>query len=225
MSGPSLIAVVGWKCCKPRVLTFDEFLDIPPCTTGKHAEEDDTPNPEPVQQPTASEPKPLPPKLISSTNVAPTLAPNYHVPQALKPAAPATPPQPESESDDPSLAVPPGTTCRRRCCNSVFAAEVTSAGPDNEECIYHPGQALFHEGSKGWTCCKRRVLEFDEFLNIEGCRRKKKHLFVGSGKKATSEKTLSHVRYNINPKHSFQLGKSRHRLTSLGMISTRHPLR
>lgn len=187
---------------------------------------DNTPNLKPVQQPTGSEPKVLPSKSISSTNVAPTLAPNYLVPVALNPGAPATPPQPESESDDPSLAVARGTICRRRGCNSVSAAEVTSARPDNEGCIYHPGQAVFHEGSKGWTCCKRRVLEFDDFLNIEGCRRKKNHLFVGSGKKATSEETLSHVRYNLNPRHIIpQLRKSRHRLTGVGMISTRHPLR
>ncbi|KAI6807966.1 hypothetical protein KC350_g13541, partial [Hortaea werneckii] len=37
----------GWKCCKPRVLTFDEFMNIPPCTTGKHSTVDDTPAPEP----------------------------------------------------------------------------------------------------------------------------------------------------------------------------------
>jgi len=24
---------------------------------------------------------------------------------------------------------------------------------------------IFHEGSKGYTCCKRRVLEFDEYLS------------------------------------------------------------
>jgi len=38
---------------------------------------------------------------------------------------------------------------------------------------------LFHEGSKGWTCCKRRVLEFDEFMKIEGCKKRKRHCFVG----------------------------------------------
>jgi hypothetical protein len=47
---------------------------------------------------------------------------------------------------------------------------------------------VFHEGSKGWSCCKRKVLEFDEFLKIEGCTDKKKHLFVGKGKPAGEEK-------------------------------------
>ena len=60
--------------------------------------------------------------------------------------------------------------------------------------MHHPGAALFHEGSKGWTCCKRRVLEFDEFMKIEGCETKDRHLFVGSGKKGGEEK-LDTVRY------------------------------
>ena len=66
---------------------------------------------------------------------------------------------------------------------------------DGEECIHHPGQALFHEGSKGWTCCKRRVLEFDEFMKIEGCKRKNKHLFLGSKKDSAKEEALMQVRY------------------------------
>jgi len=54
--------------------------------------------------------------------------------------------------------------------------------------VDHPGVALFPEGSKGWTCCKRRVLEFDEFMKIEGCKTKKRHLFVGKGKPNGEEK-------------------------------------
>ena len=42
-------------------------------------------------------------------------------------------------------------------------------------------QAIFHEGSKGYLCCKRRVLEFDECLKMEGCT-EGKHLFVGAKK-------------------------------------------
>lgn len=60
--------------------------------------------------------------------------------------------------------------------------------------MHHPGQALFHEGSKGWTCCKRRVLEFDEFMKIEGCKTKRKHLFVGSKKDTGTEEAVSAVR-------------------------------
>lgn len=42
-------------------------------------------------------------------------------------------------------------------------------------------QPVFHEGSKGYLCCKRRVLEFTEFLKIPGCKTGR-HLFVGQKK-------------------------------------------
>ena len=112
--------------------------------------------------------------------------------QAAQPAAPPAAP-PESDSDDPFIPVPPNTTCRRRGCNASSPAGNESSPP--KECFHHPGVALFHEGSKGWTCCKKRVLEFDEFMQIEGCKKKPKHLFVGSGKKVGKEELLSNVRY------------------------------
>lgn len=55
-------------------------------------------------------------------------------------------------------------------------------------------QPIFHEGSKGYLCCKRRVLEFDDFLKIPGCT-KGKHLFVGpkpSGKEELVEARVDH---------------------------------
>ena len=63
----------------------------------------------------------------------------------------------------------------------------------DEQCVHHPGQALFHEGSKGWTCCKRRVLEFDEFLKIKGCETKQLHLFLGNGN-TVGEENVENVR-------------------------------
>lgn len=61
--------------------------------------------------------------------------------------------------------------------------------------MHHPGAPIFHEGSKGYLCCKRRVLEFDQFLKLEGCKTKDRHLFVGAKKKAGVEEKLDTVRY------------------------------
>ncbi len=38
------------------------------------------------------------------------------------------------------------------------------------------------------------MLEFDEFMKIEGCKRKGRHLFVGSGKKSGEEEKLMEVK-------------------------------
>ncbi|KAL8953453.1 MAG: hypothetical protein Q9222_000700 [Ikaeria aurantiellina] len=188
----------GWQCCKPRVLTFDEFLSIPPCTTGKHSTVDDTPVPQPTPKTIAPEDLAPPPKPIAVTNGSskpPELPGKLEAPQQTAPEPPAPPP--ESDSDDPSMPIEASKTCRRRGCNAVSSSNINSASRDDEECCHHPGQAIFHEGSKGWTCCKRRVLEFDEFMKIEGCKRKKRHMFVGSGRKSGQEETLMTVRHDF----------------------------
>ena len=153
-----LIKNAGWKCCKPRVLTFDEFMNIPPCTTGKHSTIDDTPAPEakPSDEEVEAKIKAQNEKAAASlqqpavARVAVTSQP---------PRATPSPAPPEDEDDDPDIPVPDGVTCKRRACGVQYTAGQSRAG---EQCIHHPGQALFHEGTKGWTCCKRRVLEFDE---------------------------------------------------------------
>ncbi|EXJ68084.1 uncharacterized protein A1O5_08699 [Cladophialophora psammophila CBS 110553] len=170
----------GWMCCKPRVLTFDEFLSIPPCTKGKHSAVDDTPAPAPKAEAlkasniVAAAPLPAP------VPVTRALASSLAAAQQPTPSATPKPEPPEDESDDPDAEIPPKATCKRRGCGKLRDEKVPR---DEEECVYHPGVPLFHEGSKGWTCCKRRVLEFDEFMKIEGCKTKKRHCYVGKPKK------------------------------------------
>jgi hypothetical protein len=168
----TLNRILGWKCCKPRVLTFEEFLSIAPCTEGRHSTTDLPPK---IEKPPSSDTPDLISKLESLQAAATAPA---RTPVAPRSAA-ATPP-PESDEDDASLEIPDGKACRRRACGKAYKA---GQSRDGEECVYHPGVPIFHEGSKGYTCCKRRVLEFDQFMKIEGCEAKNRHLFVGSGKK------------------------------------------
>ncbi|KAJ5152108.1 hypothetical protein N7492_010403 [Penicillium capsulatum] len=171
----------GWKCCKPRVLTFEEFLTIPPCTTGKHSTVDDTPASEP---PKVTEPPPTPAPAIKET----TLPERPAISPAIAPPAPAKPAQEEPDSDDPSLEIPVNATCRRKACGATYTG---SSAREEEKCTHHPGAPVFHEGSKGWSCCKRRVLEFDQFLKIPGCTEKRRHLFIGKAKPPGEEKVES----------------------------------
>ena len=91
------------------------------------------------------------------------------------------------EEDDESVPVPPGAKCKRLACGVEWvSAEVSRGEGEGAKCRYHPQPAIFHEGSKGYLCCKRRVLEFEEFLKIEGCT-EGKHLFVGAKKEVDRE--------------------------------------
>ncbi|KAJ1339913.1 hypothetical protein BSLG_005448 [Batrachochytrium salamandrivorans] len=88
---------------------------------------------------------------------------------AAAPAAKAAPPvsvvREQDLHDLADAVISPGTICKRKTCGKEYY-DVSSR---SDECIHHPGVPVFHEGSKGWTCCSRRVLEFDLFLKIQGC--------------------------------------------------------
>lgn len=163
----------GWKCCKPRVLTFDEFMSIPPCTAGTHSTTD---KPAQLEEKPAEDEAALARKMAAlggnSSGAAPARVP-------VQPAQQA----PETDDDDPGLKVADGTECRRRTCGQRYRR---GSAREGERCVHHPGVPIFHEGSKGYSCCKRRVLEFDQFLKIEGCKTRDRHLFIGSGRKKTA---------------------------------------
>lgn len=163
-------------------------MSIDPCTTGTHSTTDKPPQ---LEEKPQDDDATLAKKIKELSASTPTRAPI----QAAQHAPTPPPPPPESEDDDPSLEIPAGTECRRKMCSAKYSKGGVREG---ESCVHHPGVPIFHEGSKGYSCCKRRVLEFDQFLKIEGCITKDKHLFVGSGKKdepeTGSEEVLSTVR-------------------------------
>eukprot|EP00793_Prasinoderma_coloniale_P002848 PRCOL_00002330-RA len=62
--------------------------------------------------------------------------------------------------------IAPGTKCLHRGCDAAYRSEATL----REVCVYHPGNPVFHEGFKFWSCCERtKVTDFSEFLSIRGC--------------------------------------------------------
>ena len=189
----------SYTCCKDTnkpVLSFDEFLKIPGCTSGSHSSEKTevkapvvTANvqdrmsqlelsnqgeaevPVVASTSTLSAPSQAP-QTFKSRPTSPAGAPNASTPSASAPAV-------LLEEQDPADAViVEGTTCKRQACHTAFQKDSERT---DSECTYHPLPAIFHEGSKGYACCKRRVLEFDEFLRIEGCKQGR-HLFVGQPK-------------------------------------------
>lgn len=165
-------------------------MSIKPCTTGTHSTTDKPPQLEekPQQDDAAIA------KKVDEINAA-AARPRAPIQPAQQTPTPPPPP-PESEDDDPSLEIVDGAYCRRRTCGQQYK---NGSKRDAESCVHHPGVPIFHEGSKGYSCCKRRVLEFDQFMKIEGCKTKDRHLFIGSGKKGNAsnggEEVLTTVRY------------------------------
>ncbi|WFD37875.1 uncharacterized protein MJAP1_000822 [Malassezia japonica] len=169
----------SWSCCRETnkpVMEFDQFLALKGCATApEHTTEAQAPAP--TQVPGG--------KVASTAEVSQTAealdnvklkesAPAPSNPAPLAPMAapkPSAPKEPAPEPKDPETlqAVPKGTRCQRPGCNFTAEDDIPMRDRANESCRYHRGTPIFHEGSKGYTCCKRRVLHFDDFLGIEPC--------------------------------------------------------
>ena len=90
------------------------------------------------------------------------------------------------EEEDPTEAgatLPAGLVCKRGGCG--YKHDGGARDRSKEVCRHHKGSPIFHEGSKGWSCCKRRVLDFNDFLQIEPCTTAQSgHLLIGARKPA-----------------------------------------
>lgn len=59
-----------------------------------------------------------------------------------------------------------GTQCKNNSCSKSYQDESSL----NQQCLYHPGGPVFHEGYKYWSCCKKKkTTDFSEFLTFTGC--------------------------------------------------------
>ncbi|GAA6000980.1 hypothetical protein JCM10207_007355 [Rhodosporidiobolus poonsookiae] len=192
----------SWSCCassnKP-VTDFDDFMALPPCATGTHSTEKlEVAPPVPIVD-TAAKPVSTDADGKEVYGAAPAPAAAAALPAApkagLKDAVKPKSTEYVEEQDDPDVKVEQGTRCKRKACGEAYEGGERADG----ECNYHPGAPIFHEGSKGYSCCKRRVLDFDDFLKIEGCR-SGRHLFVGPKKADVEEQVECRVDHYQTPR-------------------------
>lgn len=187
----------SWSCCNEKnkpVMEFEQFLQLPGCATADTHTEEKQPLPE---APAKSGPATTETESVSQSLSAVTLSS-----PAPPPAAPTAPAAPEPEARDPPTltTVKAGTACRRAGCKYVAESDIEARDPSAETCRYHRGTPIFHEGSKGYTCCKRRVLHFDDFLAIEPCTTAEHgHLFSDVSAQANA-KVECRVDYYETPK-------------------------
>jgi len=179
----------GWKCCDRKTIDFDEFLRYETCTVGRHVPKIDKPKPIVTESQ-------IPAPIVSGTGVEVYKNPNAEKTTHSKPVAPVEEPTPPPKEipDSPDAVIPVGAPCLHRNCTSKFVDDNSR----KEECIYHPGTPLFHEGSKGYSCCRKMTLIFEEFLTMEGCT-VGVHKFVPDPKPVVS----------VNVRHDFyQMGNT-----------------
>jgi len=201
----------GWSCCKKRVYDFQEFLDMPGCTTGRccniKPKDRERPQPEPDKEDENS------PK--NETHKIPEMAERDHRQYGQENLIKAPPL--EHEMKKLVMERPPSDTAklamRLKVADSLksavekakvrieeerekaklgnkaviangtvcFRAGCNLEYPNYSKCVYHPGQPVFHDGLKFWDCCERKTTDFNNMLNQQGCSSRSDHKWTGLG--------------------------------------------
>jgi len=88
-------------------------------------------------------------------------------------------------------------SCYNKGCGQNFNPDKNT----DDSCQYHPGGPIFHDALKGWSCCKKRVTDFTEFLNIKGCTTGK-HTNVKPPEPVKKEKEKeTMIQLEVTPQH------------------------
>ncbi|KAL3280197.1 hypothetical protein HHI36_017697 [Cryptolaemus montrouzieri] len=56
-----------------------------------------------------------------------------------------------------------------QCFNRGCGLKYNPKENKEDSCRHHPGEPVFHDAYKGWSCCNKKCTDFTEFLNIKGC--------------------------------------------------------
>lgn len=177
----------GWTCCNKRSTDFTDFLNTPGCNVGPHSREkpvepesitgikDDRSLEEQMAEHSSKSkeatPEPLKPSASRPnwsttplTTIAPKASPSFQKTIDSKSPSHSSAPTSNSFSNGADSQIKEGEPCKNGGCKKVY-----SPGCDEDNCLYHPGVPIFHEGMKFWSCCQRKTSDFTAFLNQAGC--------------------------------------------------------
>ncbi|CAB3407255.1 unnamed protein product [Caenorhabditis bovis] len=160
-----------WNCCNKKSTDFGTWLTYPGCTRGRHSSE------KPADIVKVAAVKEIRPEKEDEVIVWKGLNKSGkvkndgegRVEQYLKvditPGARAAYDKFVQESsqkaDNNEISI--GAPCRNSGCDKIFD------GSKDGTCQYHPGDAIFHEGMKYWSCCQKKTSNFGAFLEQAGC--------------------------------------------------------
>ncbi|CAI5438671.1 unnamed protein product [Caenorhabditis angaria] len=166
-----------WNCCNKKSTDFGTWLSYPGCARGKH-------NPEkPVDIVKVAAVKEIRPekeedvivwkglnksaKKENIENSGNKERPLVDLKFETTPSAEAAIEKFLNESKDAANSgeFSIGAACKNNGCDKTYDGSNSIPG----DCQNHPGEAIFHEGMKYWSCCNKKTSNFGAFLEQVGC--------------------------------------------------------
>lgn len=195
-------AYKSWSCCGKKTTDFTEFLNAPGCTRGFHC---NVKPPEPekcattvkVEEKFPTPVKPLAKPAKRPSFDSPLIERPIHAAESLAKILASLALEPGDPITPPTLAE--GQPCLNKTCRKSYSPTLSL----EDRCVYHSGDAIFHEGLKYWTCCVKRTSDFDAFLEQVGCTTGKHKWALDAEEKADRKRAACRVDWYQTGSHVF----------------------
>jgi len=154
----------GWTCCNRIAYDWDEFEKLDTCATGRHIDVD------PFSTHTGQD------QFFKSNTVANAQAgiekeearkvktiEDYNKEQEEKQRKKLE----EEAAREKKVFV--SASGKYKCTNKGCLKDYDPNEEAGDCCKYHPGEPVFHDVKKTWTCCKIETWDWDDFMKIVPC--------------------------------------------------------
>jgi len=153
----------GWTCCNKIAYDWDEFEKIEPCAVGRHSDVDPFAAVSGQDQFYKSNTVANAQKALDKDQVRVKTIEEFNQEQeAIRKQKEAL----EATKEKKPFVTPSG---KYKCTNKGCLKEYDPNQNEEGACKYHPGEPVFHDLVKSWTCCKKETWDWDEFMKIEPC--------------------------------------------------------
>lgn len=154
----------GWTCCNKIAYDWDEFEKIEPCAVGHHTDKD------PFSAQTGQD------QFYKSNTVAYAQqsldkqeAPKIKTIEEYNREQEELQKKKEAEAAAKDKQIFVTSSGKYKCTNKGCLKEYDPNENGDGACKYHPGEPVFHDVKKTWTCCKVETWDWDEFMKIPQC--------------------------------------------------------
>ena len=154
----------GWACCNQIAYDWDEFEKLKTCATGRHIDVDPFSAASGQDQFFKSNTVAYAKQAVEKEEAKKVLTiEEYNQQQEeLKKKKEA-----EEAAREKKYFVTAGG--KHKCTNKGCLKDFDPNENTDEACKYHPGEPVFHDVKKMWTCCKIETWDWDEFMKIVPC--------------------------------------------------------
>ncbi|KAM3145842.1 hypothetical protein pb186bvf_002137 [Paramecium bursaria] len=148
----------GWTCCNVIVYDWDEFQKLPTCAVGQHTSQAEEQQQGFFQSSTVQNAQNGLQKFAEQPQQVKNIN-DYNKEQEAK--------QKEQQPTEKKPFLTPNG--KYKCANKGCLKEYDQNIPD-QVCNHHPGEPIFHDLKKYWTCCKVEKYDWDEFMKLPTCK-------------------------------------------------------